>query len=207
MKFFVLQNVAGSAYETVFTPLEPALKDGLRCPACARPLLGKEWMPPHRVSIEARGKKVGDLVFGPGADVLVSKRFLDAYREKKLSGLFALRPVEVVSATPKKAAPKKSLDLYLGLAGYAMTQIDEKRSHIERDGEADCLQCMGGATTRSVRGFAIDEVTWSGEDIFVPWGLDSVIVASERLLGLRDEVGLTNISLVPTDEYRFDAAL
>lgn len=203
MRFFVLQMGSGSPTDAVFTAVDPSYKEGLGCPACARPLLGKEWVPPHRVTIEVRGKRVGDLVGGPSVDLLLSRRMLDGYRAKMLSGLFGLRPVEVVDARPKKAAPKKRLEFYLGLAGYGMTQIDEKKSHIERQGEADCLQCMGGATTQKVSGFAIDEVTFSGEDFFVPWGLDSVIVVTERVLGLRDELGLENVSLVPTEEYRF----
>lgn len=206
-KFFVLQNLAGSSHETAFTMTEPSFKDGLTCPACARPLLGKEWLPPHRVELEVRGKKLGDIAFGPGADLLVSERFLKAYRDKKLSGLFGLRQVEITAVRPKKAAPRKGPPpFFLGLAGYGMTQVDDKRSHIVREGQPDCLQCLGGSTVSSVSGFTIDEPTWSGEDIFVPWGLDQCLVVTERVLALRDEHELTNVSLVPTDEFTWPSA-
>lgn len=204
MRFFVLQNVAGSSHEAVVSPVEPQYKEGLTCPACARPLSEKEWLAPHKAEVKALGKTLGDVLFAPGLDVLVSSKFLEGWRAEKLNGLFGLREVELAKVKPKKAAPKGS-KYFLALAGFGMTQIDEKKSDIKREGEVDCLQCMGGARVRAVNGYSIDEVTWSGEDVFVPWGYGERLVVSERVLALRDKHQLTNMLLVPTEEYTWEA--
>jgi hypothetical protein len=200
MRFFVLENVAGSSHGAEVSPVEPQYKEALTCPACARPLSEKEWHAPHKAEIKARGSTLGDVLFAPGLDVLLSSKFLEAYRAEKLNGLFGLREVEVVKVKPKKAMPKGA-KYFLGLAGFGMTQINEKKSRITREGEVDCLQCMGGARVRAVQGYSIDEATWSGEDFFVPWGYGDRLVVSERVLALRDKHELTNMHFVPTEEY------
>jgi len=202
MKFFVLQNVPGSSHETDVTPVEPHYKEGLTCPACARPVSGDEWLAPHKAELRAHGKTAGDIIFAAGHDVLVSDRFLRAWRAEKLNGLFGLRDVEITACKPKKAL-RKAAKYVLALAGFGMTQIDEKKSHVEREGEADCLQCMGGAVVKAVHGFTIDLASWSGEDIFVPWGYAGRLVASERVLALRDKYELTNMNLSPTEAFVF----
>ncbi len=201
MKFFVLQNIAGSSHETDLVMVEPHYKDALTCPACARALTEKEWVPPLAAELSARGKALGDVVFAPGLALLVSARFLEAWRAEKLSGLHGWKDVEIRKVRPKKSAPKGGPKYFLAHAGYGMTQIDAKQSHVTRTGESDCLQCMGGAEVTAVAGYTIDEVTWSGEDVFLPWGFGGCLVATERVLAMRDKYGLTNVSIVPTEAY------
>ncbi|MDC3952658.1 hypothetical protein [Polyangium jinanense] len=198
MKYFVLLNSSGSSHETAFVPLEPQFKEGLTCPACGRALTEKEWIPPLRAELFARGEGLGDVAFGPGLDLLVSERFLEAWRAEKLSGLHGLKEVEIRKVHPESAAHSR---YHLALAGYGMTQIDPKRSRVVREGESDCLQCMGGAEVTLVEGFTIDEPTWSGEDVFVPWGFGGCLVATERVLAMRDKYGLSNVTLVPTEAF------
>jgi hypothetical protein len=63
-----------------------------------------------------------------------------------------------------------------------------------------CLQ----AGVDSVRGFAIDEKSWTGEDIFIAWGRPGSVVVTDRVRQLRDDYGLTNINLTPVEEYFWD---
>lgn len=199
MKFFVLQSGVGSSHETAFAPLEPQFKEGLTCPACGRALTEKEWIPPLRAELLMRGEALGDVAFASGLDLLISERFLEAWRAEKLSGLHGLKEVEIRKMHPESAAPPPRY--HLAMAGYGMTQIEPKQSRVVREGEPDCLQCMGGAEVVLVEGMTIDEPTWSGEDVFVPWGFGGCLVATERVLALRDKYGLTNVTLVPTEAF------
>jgi hypothetical protein len=203
MKFFVLQSGTGSSHETSFERVEPQFKAGLTCPACGRALTDNEWIPPlrARVKVRARGGSLGDVAFASGLDVLVSARFVEAYRAEKLSGLQGLKEVEIQKVQPKAAAKRGMSKYFLALADYGMTQIDAKRSLVAREGEPDCLQCMGGAEVVTVEGYRIDEPTWSGEDFFVPWGFGGCLVVTERVLAMRDKYSLTNVSLVPTEAF------
>jgi len=201
MKFFVLQNVAGSRYDAEVVRIEPRYGTGLVCPACGRTLTAPEWTAPHRAELEVRGEALGDVVFGPSLDLLISERFLEAWRAEKLSGLYGLRDVEIAAVRPESARPEGRSRYFLAHAGFGMTQVDEKRSHMEREGEVDCLQCMGGTSLRAVSGFSIDEPTWSGEDVFLAWGFEERLVATERALALREKYGLTNMLLEPTESF------
>lgn len=202
MKFFVLQSDVGSSHETAFVPIEPQFKEGLTCPACGRALTDKEWITPLRAELRVRrGAALGDVAFAKGLDLLVSDRFLEAWRAEKLSGLHGLKEVEIQKVQPKAAAKKGLSRYHLAMAGYGMTQIDSKRSLVAREGEPDCLQCMGGAEVTRVEGYRIDEPTWSGEDIFVPWGFGGCLVATERVLATREKYGLTNLKFAPTETF------
>jgi hypothetical protein len=200
MRFFVLQNIAGSSHDVELRMVKPKVGAGLSCPACGRSLTEQEWLPPFQAELKLRGQALGDVVFAPGMDFLVSERFLEAWRAERLSGLFGLKEVEILKIRPKRAAPKDPPRFFLALAGYGMTQLDERQSEITREGQVDCGQCMGGAEVKAISRLMIDVASWSGEDIFVPWGLRGYLMASERVLALRDKYGLTNINLAQADD-------
>jgi len=203
MRFFVLESGLGAG-QAVVAPVDPKYKEALTCPACARPLSGKEWIAPLQAEVDARKADLTDLIFLSGLDMLVSSRFLDAWRTEKCSGLFGLREVQILGVKPKKKTPKKGEKYFLALGSYGMTQIDTRKSRIEREGEADCLQCMGGSTLKAIGGFSVNEATWSGEDVFVAWGLGDRLIATERVLALQEKYGFTNMRLVPTEEWTWD---
>jgi hypothetical protein len=54
-----------------------------------------------------------------------------------------------------------------------------------------------------VNGFRIDEATWTGEDMFRPWGLTGTVIVTERVKQLRDDYDLKNVELTPTEEYSY----
>src|SRR5947208_11460745 len=78
--------------------------DWPKCPVCERPVGGRYWLPPRRVTLK-QPRRVGDFVYGPGgADLIVSDRFDEAYQKEGLTGISEFYPVEVTRmGTPKNA--------------------------------------------------------------------------------------------------------
>jgi hypothetical protein len=58
--------------------------------------------------------------------------------------------------------------------------------------------------TETIRGFAIDEPSWSGEDLFTAWGLPGDIIVTDRVRQMRDKYELTNINLTRVEEFLWD---
>ena len=50
----------------------------------------------------------------------------------------------------------------------------------------------------------VDSTSWSGEDMFYAWGLCGTVIVTDRVRQLRDDHGLTNVTLTPTEEYFWD---
>jgi hypothetical protein len=63
--------------------------------------------------------------------------------------------------------------------------------------------CRSGGLD-AIRGLALEEGTWSGEDLFEARGLQGLVLASERLRQFVEDETLTNVGLVPMDEYVWD---
>jgi hypothetical protein len=57
---------------------------------------------------------------------------------------------------------------------------------------------------RSTYGFAIEEASWNGDDVFRPRGLTGMIVVSERFERFVTQHGYTNMELTPTEKYVLD---
>jgi hypothetical protein len=53
-----------------------------------------------------------------------------------------------------------------------------------------------------VKSFAIEEGTWTGEDLFRPWGYGAEVV-TDRVRQLADDYDLKNVELTPIEEYVF----
>jgi len=58
--------------------------------------------------------------------------------------------------------------------------------------------------TPEVRGFAIDESSWTGEDIFIAWGKPGSIIVTDRVRQLRDDHDLKNVTLTPVEKFVWD---
>jgi hypothetical protein len=83
------------------------------------------------------------------------------------------------------------------------TRVDLNRSLVEYNKPFTCMTCLQ-AGVDSVRGFKIDESSWTGEDIFIAWGMPGSIIVSERVKKLSEDYGLTNVTLTPTEEEFWD---
>lgn len=202
-RFFALTQIVGSQYETRATPLEPVhigtVTDCQRCPECGEPGGSLPWLPPYRAELTAYGHAIGDIAFPVGMELVVSCRFSKAWNEETLRGL-DFTPLERYRARPARLAKQRGTYFHCSIR-YFSTRADSSRSDIEYDGTSTCDLCKSGAGIDAIRGFCIDESSWTGEDIFYAWGMPGAIIVSDRVRKLRDEYGLTNVNLIPVEKY------
>jgi len=205
MQFYVLKNKVGATHETTFLDIEPIHigegNDRQACPVCGEHIGSLPWFPPFRAEIKAYGKALGDVAFGTGNDLLVSAKFRAAWEATKLRGL-EFAPIERLRIRPARLG-KKPVTYYQVAPRRFGTQVDLERSLIEYGRPFKCNTCKHEGID-TIRGFAIDQSSWTGEDIFYAWGITGSIIVSERVKKLSEDHGLTNVTLTPTEEYLWD---
>ena len=79
--------------------------------------------------------------------------------------------------------------------------IDQERSGFvwERPRKV-CRECRKGGGIKRWKRIVLEDGTWSGEDIFIPRGLQ-VYVTSERFKEFCEQERITNVVLVPAEGY------
>ncbi|XXF77948.1 hypothetical protein P2318_33585 [Myxococcaceae bacterium GXIMD 01537] len=183
----------------------PNLADAPRCPRCNGIIGMLPWLPPYRVELETYGEALGDFVDCPGDDMLISERFAEAFRQEGLTGLSGFHPVEVVRVRRKRKGPR-AIDVprYLVVSPcFGHAAVDMARSRIRHEKPVRCPECRYVGPD-SIHGFSLEPGTWRGEDVFRPRGLPGRIVVSERFAQLAARLGLTNLRLVPIEDYVWD---
>jgi hypothetical protein len=204
MQFFVVgdRRTEDLNYDADVSGMKPEnIGEAPRCPVCNEFVGMLPWLPPYHAEIVVHGKMLGDWV-RRGMDVLVSDRFRQAWQDAGLRGIEEFSPVERLRVRPARLG-RRPLSYYHIQPRHYGTQVDLEHSLIDYGGPVTCEKCKAGSLD-SVRGFAIDESSWTGEDLFVPWGLNGDIVVTDRVRQLRDEHGLTNMNMTPVEEYLLD---
>jgi len=206
MQFYDLELEIGSPHDTTFDEMEPRhigeIADCQTCPACGEAVGSLPWLPPYRATIVAHRGELGDVAFS-GMDILVSEKFRQAWTEAQLKGIDTFHPLERVRVRPARLGRKTVTYYYVKTRRFG-ARVDLGRSLIEYNAPFTCMTCLHPAGVDSVRGFAIDEQSWTGEDIFIPWGKSGSVIVTDRVRQLRDEYGLKNVTLIPTEEYFLD---
>jgi hypothetical protein len=203
-RFFVLEEgILGSRYDADVEKAEPVNRgDAPQCPRCGDPIGMLTWLPPFRVELKLHGEELGDFIKVFGNDLLVSERFAQAFREEGLTGLEGFHPVEVVRVRRKRRSSKPiPVPRYL-LVGvcFGRAAVDVARSRILNVRTPTCEECRSGGIN-AIFGFAFEEGSWRGEDIFHPRGAQGVLTVSERFERFVARHGFTNLRMTPTDEY------
>ena len=205
MQFYVMDLEVGSPYETWCDTMEPihrgTVDDRPKCPVCSRGVGSLPWLPPFRATVRAYGKQPGDVAFD-GLDILVSDKFRLAWTDAQLKGIDTFHPLERIRVRPARLGRKIPAYFYVRAQRFG-TRVDLIRSLIEYDSPFSCMTCLA-AGVDTVRGFAIDESSWTGEDIFIPWGKPGSIIVTDRVRQLRDDYDLKNVTLTPVDKYVWD---
>ncbi|XXF77950.1 hypothetical protein P2318_33595 [Myxococcaceae bacterium GXIMD 01537] len=205
-RFLTIGYGLGGKYETRFDKAEPITRGEVpRCPHCHGVIGMLPWLPPYRAELEAYGEALGDFVEGPGDQVLISERFANAFHQEGLTGLSGFHPVEVVRVRRKRKGPR-AIDVprYLVVSPcFGHAAVDMARSHIRHEKPVRCPECRYVGPD-SIHGFSLEPGTWRGEDVFRPRGLPGRIVVSERFAQLAARRGLTNLRLVPIEDYVWD---
>jgi hypothetical protein len=210
MVHFVVENAKlnESTYATDFLAADPVvLVDAAPCPACGGPLEDRRWLPPHRAEITAWGPQFGDIAFGPGDDLLVSERFVDAWRKSGLVGLSGFDPVEIVKVDVRGKGREAVTPAYWRVdIPFSKAMIDEESSGIcWHPGGTICPECRFRANNVIMR---LDRVVLAAhpqpaEDIFFARGLWGVRIASERFAAFCAQHDLLNVKLIPAENFSF----
>lgn len=206
--FFVLRNPkAGSGNAvTDFVPIDGAQTgDAPRCEVCGKYVGMRPLLPPIRIELDAWGSSWGDVVFGPGDQLLISQRLKEVFVEAGLSGFTSLSPTAIVKfRRRRKSLGGNPPDYWLASIVRSEAMLDEGASGLERDTGEVCSTCGLGGIIERVRRVALQPDTWSGEDIFFARGLPGTILTSRRFAALCEAVGIANCSLVGADTFGFD---
>jgi len=205
-RFFLLKNDMHGRCDTEFDTAEPVnLDPAPRCPRCGGAIGMRTWLPPYRGELTLHGEAAGDFVKFPGYEVLVSERFAEAFRAEGLTGMRGFHPVELsrVRGGRKGRKPVSVPRYFLVFPYFGRASVDMARSRIRHEQPVTCPECRDMAPD-SIYGFTLEPGTWQGEDVFRPRGLQGCIVVSERFARLVERHGLTNMRLIPIEEYIWD---
>ncbi|MFV0317965.1 MAG: hypothetical protein ACK5O2_13525 [Microthrixaceae bacterium] len=198
-RFYVLSPARGSTADTEFFKTEPITRgEAPACLSCGRFVGMRRWMAPHHAQVVVHGESAGDFAFASSSEFLVSDAVVAALEDEGLTGLEDLEEVAVSSTL--RAAPASPRRYFFGAVSLKGADIDPSRSDIERAAVVECDDCLSNGIS-SIRGFALEDGTWSGADVFVPRGLPGVVVVSEAFGRVAEERDFSNIELVPTERF------
>jgi hypothetical protein len=201
--FLVLHPVIGGPYETEYEEVDPVLGEAPKCPSCGTFVGMKPWLAPYRARIAAHGGAIGDIAIGVGGDLLVSEAFRRGWAERQLLGVEKFDPVDIVGVRPRRLASTTPTFHHLWVH-RDRTSIDLRRSMLDLRREPTCSQCLGGGLIYGMHGFAIDEATWTGDDMFRPNGLADQIVVTERVRELADSLTLRNFNFTRVEDFMWE---
>ncbi len=204
-RFFVMKRLLGGFHDSEFSAVNPAVGPPLQCPQCGDTIGAMTWQPPYQVELDLYGKEFGDLLTGPGGDLLVTERFAADFKAEGLTGLTGFHPVEVMRARRKRRGPKPGPPpRYLFVTpAYGHTALDMERSHLRISKPIECSWCRY-AGIDAIDGLALETGTWSGEDMFWPRGLWGVVVVSERFMRFAEKHAMSHLALVPIEKHVWD---
>jgi hypothetical protein len=200
MKFYVLGKIDIGEYDAWCSPMKPWHQgDAPRCPECDTYIGALPWLPPYRAEIIVTGGKLGDITDVASNRMLVSERFRRAWEERQLKGITEFAPLERMRIRPARLA-KPGIVYYHIQPQLLGPVIDFEHSKFN-NGIIVCDKCKYMPGFNGVVGFTIDQASWTGEDIFRPWGLWGRVIVTDRVRQLRDDYDLKNVELTPTEEY------
>ena len=205
MQFYVMELEVGSLFETWGDAMDPihigASADRQKCPGCGKGVGSLPWMPPFRATVRAYGKQLGDVAFA-SSDILVSQKFRQTWTDAQLKGIDTFHPLERIRVRPARLG-KKAPTYFVVQPKRFGTRVDLNRSLIEYNGSFACMKCLH-TNVDTVRGFSIDESSWTGEDLFITWGMPGSIIVTDRVRQLRDDHDLKNVTLTPVEKFVWD---
>jgi hypothetical protein len=155
--------------------------------------------------LELHGKDFGDLVEGPGGDLLVTERFAEDFKAEDLTGLSGFHPVDVMGVRRKRGGPHPGPPpRYLFVTpDYGHPALDMERSRLLISKPMECTWCRD-AGIDAIDGLALEAGTWTGEDVFRPRGLWGRIIVSERFMRFAERHAMSHMALVPIEKFVWD---
>jgi hypothetical protein len=205
MRFFVLKKLNEGQHDSEFSTINANVGPPLRCPQCGDTIGALTWQPPYRVELELYGKDFGDLLEGPGGDLLVTERLAEDFQAEGLTGLSGFHPVEVVRVRRGRRGPKPGPPpRYLFVTpAYGHPAVDMERSRIRGSRPMKCAWCRYVGPD-AIDGFTLEEGSWKREDVFRPRGLWGRIIVSERFMRFAERHAMSHMGMVPIEKYVWD---
>ncbi|AKJ02800.1 double-CXXCG motif protein [Archangium gephyra] len=196
-----------SRYDADVDKAEPVNRgDAPRCPLCGTFIGLLKWLPPYRVELELHGEELGDFIKSSAYDLLISERFGESFRAEGLTGLEGFHPVEVVRVRRKGKRALKPLSVpryFVVSPCFGRAAVDLVLNRVRTHRTPTCPECRTGGIN-AINGFVLEPGTWSGEDVFRPRGMPGEIVVTERFKSFVERHGLTNMVLIPTEQFVWD---
>ncbi|WP_225411216.1 hypothetical protein [Stigmatella hybrida] len=202
-RFFVLDEATLGPHDMQAYAAEPVqYGDAPRCTHCHEVLAMKTWLPPFRVELELHGKDFGDFMSGPGNSLLLSERMTEAYLKQEFTGLVGFEPVDVVRVRGKRKGSKQGAvpRYHVATPCFSQAAVDVAHSRLRYNEPVRCAECRS-AGLQSVHGFVLEAGTWQGEDVFRARGMPGKNLVSGRFATFVAHASLTNIQLIPIEEY------
>lgn len=192
-----------SSHDTTFERTERTIGEAPRCHLCGSFIGMRAWLPPRRGELMLYGKGFGDYIDGPGGSHIVSARYVEAFLKEGLTGLSDFERVEILRVRSRQRVPQsKSPPPYFhSVPIFGGAAVDEARSRIRRHKPLDCDWCRE-TNVPSIHGFTLEQ--WRGEDVFYARGLPGSTIVSERFAHFVERHQLTNMKLIPTEEFLWD---
>jgi len=164
--FFVLKKgETFSRYDADAETVEPVnLGDAPLCPRCGDPLGMLTWLPPYRVELELHGEELGDFISGSAYDLLISERFMEAFRTEGLTGLEGFHPVEVCRVRCMRKRPRKPLTVpryYVVWPCFGRGAVDLVLNRVRFSTPPTCTECRSTGID-ATHGFVLEPGTWGG---------------------------------------------
>jgi hypothetical protein len=205
VRFYELRKWARGDAETCFSEQKGYRQgDAARCPVSGAAVSMLTWLPPFRVELELYGKHFGDLALDVGNSFLVSQKFRQAYYQDGLTGLVGFDPVEVTKVKIKSRRKIQSRPpMYFRVSVMrGQAALDMAASGFEWVEPPTCPQCRTGNIKRWKR-LALEPATWTGEDAFLPWGSNSIVV-SQRFKDACERHRIKNAVFTSAEEAGHD---
>lgn len=202
MEFFTFdQHPRGDleSHRTDFAYADTVAKgEAMRCPKCGGFVSMLPPLPPFVVHLETWGSDFGDIAFGP-SDLLVSRAFVEAYRQSQLRGLSSFERVTVASHSKHGTASGSVPEYFRTSPSRNAAKIDLVASGVEwKSGRAPtCEECLAGIIKRWSR-VVVDEQSWDGSDVFNAYGIPGEILTSKRFHDWSAAQGFRNLILRPS---------
>lgn len=174
-----------------------------RCPRCGAPIGMLASLPPYRVDLDTWGDEFGDLAFWLD-DFLVSRRFRDAFTRSGLKGLSSFTPASVLSHTAHGKVCGDPPEYFRVRPSNGPARVDPITSGFEwvNSNHPSCWECLSGPKKHWDR-IVIDQQSWTGEDLFYPYGAPGVLVASGRFFQWAQAHCFGNLVMIPALEYEW----
>lgn len=214
IKFYVVEPADGKMFGTKWAygePIEPIIRgESQKCPVCGGPVSMRNWLPPYRIRLSSsKPAKWGDLLWGAGFQLLVSRKFKELYTQEKLSGIKSFsEPVEVVHMGLLKSGqfPITPPEYYLVNIPWGGANQDDSASGLthEHPEVINCSYCRVGVTWRKQDRLVIEEGSWNGHDFFKPRNAPVPFMVSERFKVIAEKYKLNNVWFISGEKFSYD---